>query len=89
MAHGGPARILKSFWADETAQGLPEYALIIAIVAVGLLIVMVALREELGKVFVAIKEEVAEQLKKRPGEGQGQGCPSIHGCRDVRLKAQP
>lgn len=89
MAHGGLARILRSFWADESAQGLSEYALIIAIVAVGLLIAMVALREELGKVFVAIKEEVAEQLKKRPGVGQGEGCASVHGCRDVRLKAQP
>jgi Flp pilus assembly pilin Flp len=89
MPHGGLARILKSFWADESAQVLTEYALIIAIVAVGLLLAMVALREELGKVYVAIREEVAEQLKNRPGLGQGEGCASVQGCRDVRLKAQP
>jgi Flp pilus assembly pilin Flp len=89
VAHERQSAMLKSFWADETAQGLTEYALIIAIVAVGLLLAMIALREQLGTVFVAIKEEIAEQLRKRPGEGQGQGCPSIHGCREVRLKAKP
>jgi Flp pilus assembly pilin Flp len=89
MAHGGLARSLKSFWADESAQGLSEYALIIGIVAIGLLIALVALHEQLGRIYVAIKEEVAEQLKRRPGLGQGEGCASVHGCRDLRLKAQP
>lgn len=79
----------KSFWTDDSAQGLSEYALIIAIVAIGLLIALFALQEQIGAIFVALKEEVAEQLKNGPGRGQGEGCPSMHGCREVRLKAQP
>ena len=41
--------LLKSFWTDESGQGLTEYALIIALVAIGLIIVLVAFRNEIGQ----------------------------------------
>lgn len=46
---------MKSLWTkllnDESGQGLTEYALIIALVAVGLILVLTAFREVLGGVY--------------------------------------
>jgi pilus assembly protein Flp/PilA len=42
------------FWAlldDESGQGLVEYALIIALVAVGLIAILLVLRNAIGNVF--------------------------------------
>jgi pilus assembly protein Flp/PilA len=42
------------FWAlldDESGQGLVEYALIIALVAVGLIAILLVLRNSIGNVF--------------------------------------
>jgi pilus assembly protein Flp/PilA len=41
----------KRFWADESGQGLTEYALILALVSVGLLAVLVIFRNAIGNVF--------------------------------------
>jgi Flp pilus assembly pilin Flp len=43
--------LFKSLWRDESGQGLTEYAVIIALVAVGLLLVLVAFREAIAQVF--------------------------------------
>jgi pilus assembly protein Flp/PilA len=46
---------MKSMWTnlinDESGQGLTEYALIIALVAVGLILVLTAFRDVLGGVY--------------------------------------
>jgi pilus assembly protein Flp/PilA len=42
---------LRSFWADDSGQGLVEYALIIALVAVGLIAILLVLRNSIGDVF--------------------------------------
>jgi pilus assembly protein Flp/PilA len=47
--------LFTSFWKDESGQGLTEYALIIALVAIGLIIVLVAFRNEIGAVFNRIR----------------------------------
>jgi pilus assembly protein Flp/PilA len=44
-------QLLKSLWNDESGQGLTEYAVIIALVAVGLILVLVAFREAIAQVF--------------------------------------
>ena len=54
--------LLKTFWTDESGQGLTEYAAIIALVSIGLMLVLVAFRDELGRVFNAIRNELATQV---------------------------
>ena len=51
-----------SFWSDETGQGLVEYALIIALVAVGLIAILLVLRNSIGDVF----NNAAEALENAP-----------------------
>ena len=41
----------KAFWSDESGQGLVEYALTIALVAVGLTAILLILRNGIGNVF--------------------------------------
>ena len=42
---------LRSFMADETGQGLVEYALIIAVIAVAVIVAMIFLRDQLTNIF--------------------------------------
>ena len=44
-------RFWQAFWSDESGQGLVEYALIIALVAVGLIAILLVLRNSIGDVF--------------------------------------
>ena len=41
----------EAFRSDDTGQGLVEYALIIALVAVGLIAILLILRNSIGDVF--------------------------------------
>ena len=41
----------EQFRSDDTGQGLVEYALIIALVAVGLIAILLVLRNSIGDVF--------------------------------------
>ncbi len=43
------------FLGDESGQGLVEYALIIALVAIGLIAILTLLRNSIGNVFNASK----------------------------------
>ena len=58
-------QLFKSFWADESGQGLTEYALILALVSVGLIAVLVIFRDEIGIVF----ERIITELRGAPGGG--------------------
>jgi pilus assembly protein Flp/PilA len=44
-------KLFKNFWSDESGQGLTEYALIIALVAIGLIAILVLFRNSIGNVF--------------------------------------
>ena len=44
-------QLLKNLWNDESGQGLTEYAVIVAIVAIGLILVLFAFREAIAQVF--------------------------------------
>ena len=59
----------KSFWADESGQGLTEYALIIALVSIGLIVILIIFRNAIGAVF----KNIAERLGNAPGTGYGSG----------------
>ena len=52
----------QAFWDDESGQGLVEYALIIALVAVGLIAILLVLRNSIGNVF----NNAATQLNNAP-----------------------
>ena len=54
--------IWQAYWSDDTAQGLVEYALIIALVAVGLIAILLVLRNSIGNVF----NNAATQLNNAP-----------------------
>lgn len=47
---------LKRFLAEESGQGLTEYALILALVSVGLMTVLVLFRDSIGRTFDKITE---------------------------------
>jgi pilus assembly protein Flp/PilA len=54
--------LLQRFWREDTGQGLVEYALIIALVAVGLIAILLVLRNSIGNVF----NNAATQLNNAP-----------------------
>jgi pilus assembly protein Flp/PilA len=51
------------FASDESGQGLVEYALIIALVAVGLIVILTLLRNSVGNVF----NDTRNRLNNAPG----------------------
>lgn len=62
---------LWSFWEDESGQGLIEYALIIALVAVGLIAILTVFRDSIGNVF----NKTAQNMDAAPDAGYGGGGP--------------
>lgn len=54
--------LVRSLRHDESGQGLVEYALIIALVAVGLIAILLVLRNSVGNVF----RNAATQLNNAP-----------------------
>ena len=54
--------LARALWSDESGQGLVEYALIIALVAVGLIAILLVLRNSIGNVF----NNAATQLDNAP-----------------------
>lgn len=59
-----------SFWSDESGQGLVEYALIIALVAIGLTAVLLVFRNNIGNVF----DEISGELNDAPANGYTSGA---------------
>jgi Flp pilus assembly pilin Flp len=60
---GGSMKSLwQAYWSDDSAQGLVEYALIIALIAVGLVAILLVLRNSIGNVF----NNAASQLNNAP-----------------------
>ncbi len=53
------------FWTEEAGQGLTEYALILALVSVGLIAIMVVFRDAIGGIF----SRIAQVLEAAPAEG--------------------
>lgn len=51
-------KYLELFLADESGQGFTEYALILALVAVGLITILIVLRNQIGDVFNSVVTEL-------------------------------
>lgn len=54
--------LLKQLWSDESGQGMVEYALIVALVAIGLIAVFLYLRNSTGDVL----DTAADSLSAQP-----------------------
>jgi pilus assembly protein Flp/PilA len=67
---GGRDRIV-GFLREEGAQGLVEYALILGIIAVAVIISMVLMRDQLGNLFSTIGGNVRDACK---GTNQTGAC---------------
>jgi len=46
------------FWAEERGQGLVEYALILVVVSIAIIVAMVFFRDQLGNLFSNIGNNV-------------------------------
>ena len=55
-------KLLKTFWTDQSGQGLTEYASIVALVSVALILVLVAVRDELARIYNAMRSELNTQI---------------------------
>ena len=55
-------KLLKTFWTDQSGQGLTEYASIVALVSVALILVLVAFRDELARIYNAMRTELNTQV---------------------------
>jgi Flp pilus assembly pilin Flp len=64
---------LPSFELNEEAAGLVEYALIMGVIAIGAIIAMIFLREQLSNIFHSIGNGVQNTTCTGPNQ-QGQ-CP--------------
>ena len=55
--------LLQQLWSDDSGQGMVEYALIIALVAIGLIAVFLYLRNETGDVIDTAADSLAASPK--------------------------
>ncbi len=53
--------LIKTFWTDESGQGLTEYAVIIGLVSVALLLVLIAFRDEIVRIFNEARGQLNEE----------------------------
>jgi Flp pilus assembly pilin Flp len=49
-------RLLENLWNDDAGQGLVEYVLIIALVAIGLIAIITVFRNAIGRIFKVISD---------------------------------
>ena len=57
------------FWHEDSGQGLVEYALILALISIGLIAVLVIFRDAIGAIF----DRIAQVLQGAPSEGYTPG----------------
>jgi pilus assembly protein Flp/PilA len=62
-------QLMRRFARDESGQGLVEYVLIIALVAVGLIIALTVFRNQIGQTF----DNVNTQLNNAPSSPYSPG----------------
>jgi pilus assembly protein Flp/PilA len=58
------------FWHEDGGQGLTEYAMILALVSIGLIAVLVVFRDAIGGIF----DRIAQVLEGAPSEGYTPGA---------------
>ena len=61
--------LLARYWHDDSGQGLTEYALVLALISIGLIAVLVIFRDAIGSIF----DRIAQVLQGAPSEGYTPG----------------
>ena len=51
-------QFFKALWSDDSGQGLTEYAVIVGLVSIALVLLLTAMSDELGRIFNAIVTEL-------------------------------
>lgn len=64
--------LLNRLWSDESGQGLVEYVLIIALVAIGLTLVLLVFRNAIGGIF----DVISSTLQDAPNSAYSPGTSS-------------
>lgn len=54
-------KVLKQFWNDESGQGLPEYALLVAAVVVMVIVAASLFTDDVQQLFNDIGDEISTQ----------------------------
>ena len=54
--------LFRRFRTEESGQGLTEYASIVALVSIALMLVLIAFRDELGRIYNAMRTELNTQV---------------------------
>lgn len=54
--------LMTRFLTEESGQGLTEYASIVALVSIALMLVLIAFRDELGRIYNAMRSELNTQV---------------------------
>ena len=54
--------LFNRFRTEESGQGLTEYASIVALVSIALMLVLIAFRDELGRIYNAMRTELNTQV---------------------------
>lgn len=57
--------LFERFWTEDSGQGLTEYALVLALVSVGLIAVLIIFRDAIGGIF----DRLAQVLSGAPSSG--------------------
>ena len=52
-------QLFKSFWTDESGQTLAEYALLLGLIAIVVILVLVVLGQQIRNVFNAIRNHLS------------------------------
>lgn len=61
--------LVKRFWKDESGQGLTEYALVLALISIGLIAVLIVFRDAIGRIF----DKITDVLDGAPEGGYQPG----------------
>jgi pilus assembly protein Flp/PilA len=51
-------QFFKALWSDDSGQGLTEYAVIVGLVSIALVLLLGLMSDELGRIFNAIVTEL-------------------------------
>jgi len=51
-------KFLRTLWQDESGQDMSEYALLVALVGIGLILITITFRDAIGGVFDATATEL-------------------------------
>jgi pilus assembly protein Flp/PilA len=70
--------LLQSFVRDDNGQGMVEYALVVALVAIGLIAILTIFRNSIGNIFNHSRNEMNDVNNSSYGEGGNNNNP-CHG----------